>query len=134
MGFMHKIFQKDHRAEVMAEGPINLSQCMQAMVDLGEDLGFNPTFHVLVDLRNMEYMPSTSDVQALVSKLAELKSYFQGRIGIVVSGSFLFGMARMTCLLAETAGFNMIPFKDYDSALQWVQYGYFLKGSNLRLT
>ena len=123
MGFMHKIFPIDRRGEVRAEGPINLSQCIQAMVELAEDFEFDPTFNVLVDLRNMEYVPSTSDARALASRLAELKLYFQGRIGIVVSGSFLFGMARMTCILAEVAGFKMIPFRDYDSAFQWVQYG-----------
>jgi len=123
MGFSYKIIPEQQWAEVTAEGRVDLSECVKAMEKLVEMDTFDPSFHVLVDLQNMKYSPSTGDAHSIVLTLRKLKSYYQGRIGIVVSGTFLFGMARMTGILAETAGIRMIPFKDYDSASQWVKNG-----------
>lgn len=123
MGIGYQISHEEQLATVLAEGRINLSECVKAIEDLGKDETFDPSYNVLVDLRNMEYSPSTGDAYAIVLTLRRLKTFYQGRIGLVVSGTFLFGMARMTGLLAEAAGFSMVPFQDYDLAYQWVRYG-----------
>lgn len=120
MGFTHSLFQDEQRVTVIGEGPITIPDCFEAMDAVAEDDKFQPFFSVLVDLHSLEYAPSIQDVQHIASKLGTLKTHFQGKVAVLVSGDFLYGMLRMTCVMAEFVGFKMHAFKDYDEAIQWL--------------
>lgn len=100
---------------VVADGPIDFRSTVDAMQAVAADPDFNPDFHVLVDLRRMEYAPSTSDLFNIRDTLFGLQYKFQGGVTLVVSPATLY-LARLVCILASAAGFKMTALTDIGEA------------------
>jgi hypothetical protein len=121
--FNYEIFQDKSRALVVGEGIVGISECLQVMTGLAGDKGFDPVYDVIVDLRSFKYSPSFRDAESIASKLSTMKEIYKGKVAVVVSSSFLFGMARMASLLADLTGFSFYAFRDYEKAFKWIETG-----------
>jgi hypothetical protein len=85
MPFSHTISQQEHMVRVVADGPIDLRSSVDAMQVVAADPDFNHDFHILVDLRRMEYSPSSNDLFNIRDTLFGLRYTFQGGVTLVVS-------------------------------------------------
>jgi hypothetical protein len=86
---------------------------------MAHDTARGTDFPLIVDAREVEYRPSVEDARAIVQSISTFDHSFQGRIGVVVSGAFMFGMARMASIMAELKGLHMAAFQDYQEACRW---------------
>jgi hypothetical protein len=121
MPFMYTISHEDKIAYVTAHGSITMETINQVISDVAADPLFQPKYKVVVDLRDMEYSPSVSDMQSIASIIGEMKNAYQNKVAIVVSGKFHYGMAKMAAAYTEMSGVPMIDvFTDFEEARQWV--------------
>ena len=111
MPFSYTISQQEHMVRVVADGPIDLRSSVDAMHAVAADPDFNPDFHILVDLRRMEYSPSTDDLIGIRDTLFGLRYTFQGGVTLVVPPASLY-LARLVCILTSAAGFKMTAVTD----------------------
>lgn len=120
MGFEYTISRGERLACVTALGPIDFEQSLAVGDELAADPEFEPGFKLLVDLRRMEFNPSTPEIESFARTLPRFKQVFSDRIAVATSGGVHFGLARMTCLMAEAGGFLMRAFSDYEAARAWL--------------
>ena len=120
MAFEFACSAGDRRILVTACGPIDFRESLAAGVTLTGRPDFQPNYGALVDLREIEFVPGTSQIEHFGRALAGFKESFQGRIAILVAGNLMFGLARMTCSVAEANGFLMRPFTDQEEAHAWL--------------
>jgi hypothetical protein len=93
MPFSHAICAAEETVLVTANGEITIRSAQRAVSDVQADPQFRPDYRVLVDLREMKYSPSTEDIRVLASTLGEARDSYRGKVAVVVSGKFQFGMA-----------------------------------------
>jgi|WetSurMetagenome_2_1015567.scaffolds.fasta_scaffold531947_1 hypothetical protein len=107
MPFQYKIFQQQKTVIVQAKGVIDLHSCIQAMKDVAGDKDFDPQYKVIVDLREMKYNPSTSDLFAIRDSLVSLIHNFKNDITIVTTKEALY-LANLVCTLAKVHHVKMV--------------------------
>lgn len=121
MPFHHRIDANRQLITVTAQGQLDIEQCRQAIADVADDPGFRSQYRTLVDLRSIHYVSSTGDIHSLVNSLARVKHLFTERVAVVVSGKFIFGLARMAEILADNSGFKMRAFEQLSAARHWLE-------------
>ncbi len=112
---------RDRRIQVTARGQVDFRESLAAGVALTKRPDFQPDYNVLVDVREIEFSPSAPEIEDFGRALARFKESFQGRIAVLVEGLLMFGLARMTCSVAEANGFPMRPFTDLEEACAWLE-------------
>ena len=75
---------------------------------------------MLIDARAVEFTPSAHEIEQFARQLGRFKEDVRGRVAVLVEGSLEFGLARMTCSVAEANGFPMRPFTDLEEARAWL--------------
>jgi len=100
-------------------GPMDLDESLKAPHDLLADPRFDPEYGVLVDLRELEYVPKADDVIAIAKNLVDLGSVLRGRVGVVVPGE-LTTAAEVGAAMAAAGGFPFQVFTEPDSARDWL--------------
>ncbi len=123
MAFEFALSDRDRRIQVTARGQVDFRESLAAGVALTKRPDFQPHYGVLVDLREIEFAPKTPEIEHFGRDLARFKESFQGRIAVVVEGQLMFGLARMTCSVADASGFPMRPFTDLEEACAWLEEG-----------
>ncbi len=123
MAFEFTLSGRDRRIQVTAHGPMDFRESLAAGVTLTKRPDFQPHYGVLADLREIEFAPSAPEIEHFGRALARFKESFQGRIAVLVKGQLMFGLARMTCSVAEANGFPMRPFTDLEEACAWLEEG-----------
>ena len=121
MAFEYALSERDRRIQVTARAPIDFRESLAAGVTLIMRPDFQPQYGVLVDLREIEFSPSAPEIEHFGRALGRFKKSFQGRIALLVEGRLMFGLARMTCSVAEANGFPMRPFTDLEEACAWLE-------------
>ncbi len=120
MAFEFARLDADRRIQVTASGPIDFREILAAFVTIVERPDFEPHFSVLIDAREIEFTPSGFEIEQFARQLGRFKRDIQGRVAILVKGNLHFGLARMTCSVAEANGFPMRPFTDLEQARSWL--------------
>jgi len=105
---------------VTASGPIDFDSGLALGEAIPKEQFHSPARPVLVDLREMDFVPETPDIHSFARELPRLRTHFSGPIAVVTTPGLSFGLARMTCLLAEAAGFPMSAFDDVSAAHEWL--------------
>lgn len=113
MPFKYKIFQQQTIIVVQAENVIDIHSCIQAMRDVVMDNNFDPQFNIIVDLRKMDYDPSTSELFQIRDSLNALYRHFKGKIILVTTKEILY-LAKVVCLLAEIYNIRMSAVNQYN--------------------
>ncbi|MCI0566674.1 MAG: hypothetical protein L0Z52_00610 [Acidobacteria bacterium] len=83
-------------------------------------MNFRPGYGMIVDTRNLDYVPSLEDARRLAELFRELKSTVEGGIAVVVEGTARYGVAQMIATLLENRGVRMAAFKDSAAAEAWL--------------
>ena len=111
----------DHRIVVTAYGVTPLEEVVQTFESIAADAAFQPPANILFDARHTEYGPSTEEIEAVVRSLGKLEAFKGSRWATVANpNTLVFGVARMFCCLAESEGFCIEPFSDYEAACAWL--------------
>jgi hypothetical protein len=113
MPFSHSISKQMNTVQVIAEGPINFESSVAAMLSVAADPDFDPSFKVIVDLRLMEYIPTTTELFGIRDAVVSMRHNFKGEITLVVAESTLY-LARLVCMMAFAMGFQMTASTSLD--------------------
>ena len=120
MPYDYQISETLRRVRVTARGKVDFSGGIAIGVAIREDDQFHADYSFLVDLREMDFVPSNSEIQDFALSLSALKEDFRGPTAVLSRGGFIFGLVRMTCLLADRGGLSIGAFQDEAEAVQWL--------------
>jgi hypothetical protein len=118
--YEYNISQALGRVRVTVRGKINFKSFLDLGASISLDERFRCNHSIWVDLREMDFVPNTEEVHDFALSLSGLKGEYQGPIAILSQPGFIFGIVRMTCLLAETNEFSMGAFHEEAEAEQWI--------------
>ena len=123
MPFRYRIDRQRERILVVADGVVDFDACIALADRIPQDPDYDARFEVLCDLRRMDFLPEVAELQAFARSLVRFRQFFTGRIAVIAQPGVRFGMARMTCILADVNGFKMEAFASEDRATAWLADG-----------
>lgn len=106
MPYSHKIYREYKTAIVKAAGPIDLQSSIAAMKDLSNDKNFDPHFNVIVDLRKMDFTPTSKDIFGIKDSLTVMKSSYSGEITVLCTDKIL-PFVKMVTTMTAVYNINM---------------------------
>lgn len=115
MPFSYSIKPKEKETLVIAEGQVDIRSSLDAIQSVARDPDFQPSFHVTVDMRKMEYTASVGDLPFLIQSLTSYKNTFNGGITLVYRSKHLH-LANMISTLARVWGLNFQIEIDWDES------------------
>lgn len=75
---------------------------------------------VLLDLRDVRFLPTTPEAEALADELSSSDALGRHAVALVVQPGAQYGVARMVCTLAELRGGRVKAFTDDRAAVDWL--------------
>ena len=118
----HKAFPFKHLIVMDASGTLDLAASQAALAKLAADPCFDSHTEVLLDMRDVECVMSTTDVYRLAEILARPHPALPTtrRIAILVAGQSEFDHAMFLETCAKNRGMRLSAFDDYDKASTWL--------------
>ena len=120
MPYEHDIDPVARRATVRAYGPSSFDEGRRATEALIAEPGYDPTFEILFDGRELVYLASYQDALQFRDLFALLRASFRGPIALVVQGTARYGMSRMIATMADLVGVRMEAFRTIPDAEVWL--------------
>ena len=108
------------RVHVRAFGPSSYDEAKDSIDRLVVDPAFEPTFSLLFDGREMEYLASYEDALRFRDLFQRMKDKFRGPMDIVVQGTARYGVSRMIASLLDLVGVKMEAFLSLPEAETWL--------------
>jgi len=108
------------RVHVRAFGPSSYDEAKDSIDRLVVDPAFEPTFSLLFDGREMEYLASYEDALRFRDLFQRMKEKFRGPMAIVVQGTARYGVSRMIASLLDLVGVKMEAFLSLPEAETWL--------------
>ena len=108
------------RVHVHASGPSSFEEAKATMDTLVADPAFQPTFSILFDGREMEYLATYEDAIQFRDTFQRMKEKFRGPIAVVVQGTARYGVSRMIASLLDLVGVRMEAFLSLPEAETWL--------------
>jgi len=108
------------RVHVRAFGPSSYDEAKVSIDRLVVDPAFEPTFSLLFDGREMEYLASYEDALRFRDLFQRMKDKFRGPMAIVVQGTARYGVSRMIASLLDLVGVKMEAFLSLPEAETWL--------------
>ena len=75
---------------------------------------------VLIDLREVRFLPTTPEAEALADELSGADALGTHTVALLVQLGAQYGIARMVCTLAELRGGRVKAFTDDRAAVDWL--------------
>lgn len=119
MGSPYTIEPQQGRACIRGAAP-DLAAATRALQQLARDPAFKPEYTVLVDLGDVEVVPSRLDVEGLALCLVGLRERYQGRVALLSPRTALFGSVRRAALFAAAHRFPLDAFRTLKRAEAWL--------------
>jgi len=101
-------------------GKADLSTCYQAADAVAANPQVSCTMAHLVDLREMDFVPSVRESIEFANFLAARDNAMRTSIAVVFSDPLVGALARMTASYARIFGIRIRPFRSEDAALAWL--------------
>ncbi len=108
------------RATVIGTGAPTIVETEAAVLHLARDPAFRPGYGVLLDVRDMSYIPSWTDAQAYQRLFTGLRTTYTGGIALVVRGTAPYGVARMLSVMFGFIGVQLGAFTELGEATAWL--------------
>jgi hypothetical protein len=118
--YVYDISEALCRIQVTARGKVDFASALVLAAAISKDDRFRSHYSLFVDLRRMDFIPNTREVHKFALSVSQLKTEYTGPIAVISQPGFIFGIVRMTCLIAGTNGFPMGAFDDEAEAEQWL--------------
>lgn len=119
MAAPYEIDARQGRACILGVAP-DLAAATRALQQLAGDPAFKPDYSVLVDLSDVETIPSKLDVEGLALCLVSLRERYRGRVALLSSRPPLFGSVRRAALFGAAHRFPLDAFRTRERAEAWL--------------
>ena len=120
MSSEYTIDPKEGLVRIQCVGKISMAAAIEIFERVAADAHYQPHFRVLFDVRLARYTADLNDGDELVAVLRKKDRAYQNKVAVVVPES-LHIIAKLYCLLSNTAGFDRImTFTDLDQAKAWL--------------
>jgi hypothetical protein len=106
--------------QVVAKGVFDFEASQAVFADTARALESSPEAGILVDVREVQYTPTVSDVRHFVSRHEEMTRLRRNPQALVASQGVNFGMAMMMSTLIEVAGGMSHAFTNLEEAERWL--------------
>jgi len=120
MSYTWTIDTRRGRATVVGTGAPTIAETEAAVLGLAADPAFRPGYGVLLDVRDMTYIPSWADAQAYQRLFAGLRTTYTGGIALLVRGTAPYGVARMLSVRLGFVGVQLGAFLEPGEATAWL--------------
>lgn len=97
-----------------------LREMRDSLAALVHDGSLAPGQPVLIDLRDVRFLPTTPEAEALADEFSGQDSLGGHAVALVVQLGAQFGVARMICTMAELRGGKVKTFTDDRVAVDWL--------------
>lgn len=114
-------FQDPDTFAVRASGDVTFDEIQAAFQQLSNDARMCCGVAVIVDGREVEGVPSTSELRIIAGDLKVLFDRGLCAVAIVADRTFVYGVARMFAAFAEALGQNVHAFRCPDEARAWLE-------------
>lgn len=108
------------RVHVRGYGASSFGEALRSIEALIADPAFEPTFSILFDGRELEYLASYEDALQFRDTFQRLKASFRGPLAVVVQGTARYGVSRMIASLLDLVGVRMEAFLSLPEAETWL--------------
>lgn len=92
----------------------------EALTKLGRNGALADDQRVLLDLRDMRFLLTTPEAEALADELSSADALGRHSVALVAQMGVQYGVARMVCTLAELRGGRVKAFMDDREAVDWL--------------
>jgi hypothetical protein len=106
--------------QVVVQGSFTFEASQAVFADTARALEASPEAGILVDVREVQYTPTVSDVRHFVSRHEEMTRLRRNPQALVTAGGVNFGMAMMMSTLIEVSGGKSQAFTDREKAEIWL--------------
>ena len=120
MPYEYAIDPAAHRVDVRGFGASSFEEARVKTEELTKDPAFDPSFAILFDGRELEYLATYEDALKFRDLFGRLRETFRGPIAIVVQGTARYGVSRMIATLADLVGVRMEAFLALPDAEAWL--------------
>ena len=109
-----------HRVNVRGLGKPDVRETVETMRRLAADPLHSPTFGILADMRELDYVASFDDLIVMRDVFDELKVAYTGPIAVLVPDLLRYGIARTISGLTGMIGIRIEAFRDLAEAEAWL--------------
>ena len=120
MPYTWKIDPQARTIDVRGWGPMDIEESLRAPHDLLADPGFDPSYGVVVDLRELEFEPQADALVAVSQNLIGIREKLRSRLAIVVAEEHATA-AELGAAMAGAGGFELGVFTDPEAAWRWAR-------------
>ncbi len=99
---------------------VNYREVRDGIRGLVDDGSLGEEQPVLIDLRDVRFLPTTPEAEALADELSGADSLGRHAVALLVQLGAQYGIARMVCTLAELRGGRVKAFTDDRAAVDWL--------------
>ncbi|MBA4191351.1 MAG: hypothetical protein C0467_25495 [Planctomycetaceae bacterium] len=90
------------------------------LLQVVSDPRFEPGYRILMDVRDVEFTPTTTEIRFFVEFHMSHEALRRSRVAIVVTNLVDFGMANMFATLCELHDAPARGFRSLNAALEWL--------------
>ena len=108
---------------VRATGDVTYPECQRVIDDILAGVGGSGSGprKILVDARGVTSAPVTDELYSLARDMNAFIARGYGPMAIVTDRAFVYGVARMFAVFAETFGLHVRAFNSVDEASAWLE-------------
>ena len=117
----HSIDRTEGIVRTVIAGRVSLQDCYDTMALVMSDRQVSPAMRHLVDLREMDFLPSVRESIEFSNLLISRRVALHNRIAVVFSDPLLGGLVRLACDYVQILGIPMQAFRSTNHALDWLQ-------------
>ena len=119
MPLTYSIDPERNVADVRGAGTVTLADTIRTIREIASDLAHHQV-GCLVDVREMNFYPSVSDLKEMAFEFIRLRAAFRCGTAFVVSNDKHYALGRLLAALVDTAGLRMAVFRQPDEAEFWL--------------
>jgi hypothetical protein len=122
MPFSYTISSASKLIYIEIRDSTDLPELEKAAAEIVSDRQFKAEYDVIFDAREIKYTPLAGDVKEVVKLVLQSKDTIKNKkIALVVSGDFLYDIAKMTVhYITQKIDIAIKAFDDIDRANQWL--------------
>jgi hypothetical protein len=120
MPYEYTIDPVARRVHVRGFGASSFEEARLKTEELAGNPAYDPSFAILFDGRELEYLASYEDALQFRDMFGRLRASFRGPLAIVVQGTARYGVSRMIATLADLVGVRMEAFLAMPDAEAWL--------------
>jgi hypothetical protein len=105
---------------INASGQYDLDSTKNLIHKVIMDPRFNPEYDLLVDIRDVKYIPKINEIFSISNFVLSFKQYFKKKIAIIASGEILIKMFKVSSVFISKQGMQSYVFQNPQEAVKWL--------------